>query len=116
MYFGVWTVDLGIIAINLSTIFIAMGVLFVAIIQKFRKPSTKLFQISLLIFIAGVLYHTLHAKWLQHLFPIYYSHSTEKISSINRLEGINTSTSPLQWDRKSWNKFSNLAISKVNLE
>ena len=68
--FGIWRVFFGPFGINLGVILLGLFVLVLAIIIKFRAKRTSLFEISLLLFLVGFLYFTLHSKLLQSVFPI----------------------------------------------
>ncbi len=69
-YLRPWTITFWLIGINLSVIIFALCIFIVAIIKKIKKKPTKLFEISLLLLLIGVLFFTLHAKLLQFPFPI----------------------------------------------
>jgi len=70
LYFGVWPVYFGPVGINLSIIFLGLFVLILAIVEKLRAKRTYLFEVSLLLFVVGSLYFTLHGRLLQLIFPI----------------------------------------------
>jgi len=70
LYFGVWPVYFGPVGINLSVIFLGLFVLILAIVEKLRAKRTYLFEVSLLLFVVGSLYFTLHGRLLQPIFPI----------------------------------------------
>lgn len=67
--FGVWPIELDLI-VNLTTIILGLAVLIVAIILKYRRKETYLFEVALLLFIAGFLFMTIHGKLLTLIFPI----------------------------------------------
>lgn len=67
---GVWPFYFGPVGMNLSIIFLGLFVLVLAIIQKLRVKRTRLFDVSLLLFLVGFLFLTLHGRLLQFIFPI----------------------------------------------
>lgn len=70
MAFGVWHVYFGPFGINLGVILLGLFVLVLAIIKKLRGKQTYLFEISFLLLLVGFLYHTLHGRLLQSIFPV----------------------------------------------
>jgi hypothetical protein len=67
---GVWNHYFGPIGVNLSTVFLGLVVLVLAIIKKTQSKRTSLFEISFLLFLVGFSYFTLHGRLLQLIFPI----------------------------------------------
>lgn len=72
MSLSVWNAYFGPIGINLSIIILGLLVLVIAITRKFTKKGvkTRLFEVSFLLFLVGVLYFTLHGRLLQLPFPV----------------------------------------------
>ena len=70
MLLDVWNVYFGPIGVNLSIILLGLLILAMAIVKRLLKRETKLFEIAFLLFLAGVLYFTLHGRLLQLPFPI----------------------------------------------
>ena len=68
--YGVWRAFFGPVVINLGVTVLGLIVLVLAIFIKFRAKRTSLFEVSLLLFLAGFLYFTLHSRLLQSVFPI----------------------------------------------
>jgi hypothetical protein len=59
-----------LVGINVSVILLGLFVLVFAVIKKLGGKSTRLFEISSLLFLVGFLYFTLHGRLLQFIFPI----------------------------------------------
>ena len=68
--FGVWRIYFGPFGINLGIIILGLVVLVLAIVKKFNRKETRLFEISFLLFLVGFLYLTLHGRLLQLPFPV----------------------------------------------
>jgi hypothetical protein len=68
--YGVWRAFFGPVGINLDVTVLGFPVLVLATFIKFRAKRTSLFEVSLLLFLAGFLYFTLHSPLLQSVFPI----------------------------------------------
>lgn len=66
----VWHEYFGPVGLNLSIIILGLFVLFLAVAKKYMKKETRLFEVSLLLFLVGFLYFTLHGRLLQLPFPI----------------------------------------------
>lgn len=68
--FGIWRVFFGPFGVNLGIILLGLFVLVLAVIAKLRARRTVLFEVSLLLFLVGFLYFTLHSRLLQSVFQI----------------------------------------------
>jgi hypothetical protein len=67
---GVWNFYFGLVGVNLGIILLGLLVLVLAIVKRLRGESTRLFELSSLLFLVGFLYFTLHGRLLQFVFPI----------------------------------------------
>jgi len=71
LVFDVWNTYFGPIGVNLSIVLLSVLVFILGIIKRKQfKRETKLLEVSFLLFLAGVLYFTLHGRLLQLPFPV----------------------------------------------
>ena len=68
--FMIWREYFGPIGVNLGVIVVGVIVLMIAINNKRSMGKTRLFETSYHLFLAGILYFTLHGRLLQIIFPI----------------------------------------------
>ena len=68
--YGVWRAFFDPVVINLGAIVLGLLVLVLASFIKVKTKRTSLFEVSLLLFLTGFLYFTLHIGLLQSVFPI----------------------------------------------
>ena len=68
--FMIWREYFGPIGVNLGVIVVGLIVLMIAIYYNRSNRKTRLFETSYHLFLAGILYFTLHGRLLQVIFPI----------------------------------------------
>ena len=68
--FMIWREYFGPIGVNLGVIVVGLIVLMIAIYYNRSNRKTRLFETSYHLFLAGILYFTLHGRLLQIIFPI----------------------------------------------
>nr|MDO8099318.1 hypothetical protein [Candidatus Njordarchaeota archaeon] len=71
MVFLAWEVHLGPFYVNLTTVFLGLLVLALAVLEKLRvRKRTPFLEVSLLLLLLGFIFLTLHGELLQLVFPI----------------------------------------------
>jgi hypothetical protein len=68
--FGAHPIYYGLIGLNVTTLFLTVVVLVIAFAVMLNRKKTRLFELSLLLFIVSFLFVTLHGRLLQYAFPI----------------------------------------------
>jgi len=70
LQFGAHPIYFGFIGANLATLFVVLIVLGIALLYRVRRKETRLFELSLQLFLVSFTFVTLHGRLLQYLFPV----------------------------------------------
>lgn len=70
LQFGVYPFYFGPVIVNLTIVVLGLFILTLAIVQKIRVKRTRFFEVSLLLFLVGFLFITIHGSLLQSILPI----------------------------------------------
>jgi len=70
LQFGAHPTYYGLIGVNITTLYVAVAVLGIALLFKIRRKETGLLELAFLLFLVSFTFVTLHGMLLQYVFPI----------------------------------------------